>query len=368
MSEYLTSKERVKKAINHQEPDRVPVYINADQPVVQRLKQALNITTTRELLRALHVDIFDMRGIDVRGDSSVVPKYIGPENTGIPADWSGNITELWGIKEIAVQTESGPTITQVEYPLAEANSIEELERYCWPDPDWFDYADLRERLKEWTEFAILCSGCSVFQHPTYVRGMDKLMLDMAINPEMADFVFDTFTDFYYEFYRRIFEQAGDLIDIFALADDLGMQNSLLISPRMFEKFVAPRLQKMADLAYQYDIKLLLHSDGNIQRIIPRLIELGFDVLDPIQPEAMDPLKIKKEFGEQLCLRGGISAQQTLTRGTVDDVVTETKRILKHLAPGGGYILAPGHPVLTVDMPTENIIAMYETAFKYGDYK
>ena len=168
-------------------------------------------------------------GIDVRSDSSVVPKYTGPENTGIPADWSGNITKLWGIKEIVVQTESGPTITQVEYPLAEANSIEELERYCWPDPNWFDYADLRERLKEWTEFAILCSGCSVFQHPTYVRGMDKLMLDMAINPEMADFVFDTFTDFYYEFYRRIFKQAGDLIDIFALADDLGIKAGQLFN-------------------------------------------------------------------------------------------------------------------------------------------
>jgi len=136
---------------------------------------------------------------------------------------------------------------------------------------------------------------------------------------------------------------------------------------MFEKFVAPRLQKMAELAHHYDIKLLLHSDGNIYKIIPRLIELGVDILDPIQPEAMDPLQIKVEFGDRLCLRGGISAQQILTRGTVDDVVTETKRIIAHLAPGGGYILAPGHPVLTVDMPTENIIAMYATGFTCGRY-
>ena len=363
----LTSKERVQNAINHQEPDRIPTHLNANHPVVTRLRQALEVGTTRELLHALHIDIFDMRGIDIRGDSSVMPKYTGPENTGIPADWSGNITKLWGIKEIVVQTESGPTITQIEYPLAEANSLEELERHCWPAPDWFDYSDLRERLEDWTEFAILCSGCSVFQHPTYVRGMDKLMLDMSINPEMADFVFDKFTDFYYEFYRRIFEQAGDLIDIFALADDLGMQNSLLISPRMFEKFVAPRLQKMAELAHRYDIKLLLHSDGNIEKIIPRLIELGVDILDPIQPEALDPLKIKAKFGKQLCLRGGISAQHILTHGTVDDVVAETQRIITGLAPGGGYILAPGHPVLTVDIPTENIIAMYDTAFKYGGY-
>jgi len=363
----FTSKERVQKTMNHQEPDRVPTHINANGPVVERLKRALQVDTTRELLHALHIDIFDSRGIDIRGDSSVMPRYIGPEDTGIPRDWSGNISELWGIQEITMDTENGQTITQEEFPLSEATTIEELEQYCWPDPDWFDYSDMRQRLGEWTEFAIMCSGGSVFQHPTYVRGMDTLMLDMAANPEMANFVFDKFTDFYYEFYRRIFEQAGDLIDIFALADDLGMQNSLLISPRMFEKFVAPRLQKMADLAHQYDIKLLLHSCGDIQKIIPRLIELGLDVLDPIQPEAMDPLAIKAEFGKQLCLRGGISAQQTLTRGTVDDVVAETQRIMKHLAPGGGYIVAPGHPVLTVDVPTENIIAMYETAFTHGVY-
>ena len=363
----FTSKERVQKAMNHQEADRVPTHINANRPVVDRLKQALHVTTTCELMHSLHIDIFDMRGIDIRGDSSVMPRYIGPEDRGIPRDWSGNITELWGIKEVVVETDSGPTITQAEFPLIEASTIDNLVDYCWPDPDWFDYSDLRERLQEWTEFAILCSGCSVFQHPTYVRGMDKLMLDMAGNPEMANFVFDKFTDFYYEFYCRIFEQTGDLIDIFALADDFGMQNALLISPRMFEKFVAPRLQKMAALAHQYDIKLLLHSDGNIEKIIPRLIELDLDILDPIQPEAMDPITIKQAFGKQLCLRGGISAQQILAQGTVDDVVAETQRILKHLSPGGGYILAPGHPVLTVDIPTENIIAMYDTAFQYGCY-
>jgi len=363
----FTSKERVNKAITHMEPDRVPMHMNASRWVVERLKQALNVTTTRKLMQTLHIDIFDMRGIDIRGDNSVMPQYTGPDDTGIPGDWSGNITQLWGIKETVMDTVGGKAIAQIGEPLAEAITIEELETYCWPDPAWFDYSDIHRRLEEWSDFAILCSGCSVFQHPTYVRGMDKLMLDMASNPEIADFIFDKFTDFYYEFFRRIFEQAGDLIDIFALADDLGMQNTLLISPRMFDRFVAPRLKRMIELAHEYDMKLLLHSDGNIRKIIPRLIELGLDILDPIQPEAMDPVKIKQEFGDRLCLRGGISAQQTLSRGSVEDVVAETKRILEHLAPDGGYILAPGHPVLTVDMPTENIIAMYETAFQHGQY-
>lgn len=186
---------------------------------------------------------------------------------------------------------------------------------------------------------------------------------------MADFVFDKFTDFYYEYYRRIFENASDLIDIFRIADDLGTQNSLLISPLMIERFFAPRLKRFADLAKEYDIKVLFHSDGNIRRMIPRLIELGVDILDPMQPEAkdMDPAGIKKEFGDRLCLQGGISAQNVLCNGTVQDVEEEVKRRIDQLASGGGYILSPGHPVLQVDVPVENILAMYETGFEYGRY-
>ena len=197
--------------------------------------------------------------------------------------------------------------------------------------------------------------------------MDTLMMDMMADPEMANYVLDKFCDFYHEYFRRMFEEAGDLIDVFALADDFGMQNTLLISPEMFEEYAAPRLKRMADLAHGYNIKLLLHTCGNIELLIPRLIELGVDILDPIQPESMDPLYIKEKYGKQICLRGGISVQNIVSRGTIDDVKAETIRILKSLKPGGGYILSPGHPVLQDDIPVENILAMYETGYEYGFY-
>jgi uroporphyrinogen decarboxylase len=362
----LTSKERVRKAVQHQEPDRAPASMNATQWVVERLKTALQVSSDRELLHALHLDLFDMRGITQR--SGVMPRYIGPQHSGIPADWRGDILRLWGIEQVVIETEAGKMWSQEVYPLAQAHTLDDLQRYHWPDPDWFDYTRLRTQLQPWTDFAIVCSGGSVFQHPTFLRGLDGLLIDMAVNPAMANYVFDRFTDFYEEFFRRIFEQAGDLIEIFALADDVGTQNTLLISPHMFERFVAPRLKRMADLAHAYDLKLLFHSDGNIRALIPRLIELGVDILDPIQPEArdMDPVAIKHEFGEQLCLRGGVSAQQILAHGAVEEVQAETRRILTHLAPGGGYILSPGHPVLQDDAPTANILAMYDTAFQYGE--
>jgi uroporphyrinogen decarboxylase len=124
---------------------------------------------------------------------------------------------------------------------------------------------------------------------------------------------------------------------------------------------------MIDLAHQYQIHFLLHSDGNIKPLLPKFIDLGVDILDPIQPESMDPLEIKKEFGDRICLRGGIGVQQVLTHGSAEDVREETKKIIDHLGPGGGYILSPGHPVLQDDVPVKNIITMYETAYEYGSY-
>jgi uroporphyrinogen decarboxylase len=252
-------------------------------------------------------------------------------------------------------------------PLANALTIEELRDFLWPDNDWFDYSDLRSKLENWKDFSIMASGGSVFQHATYMRGMDTLMMDMMTDPEAANFILDKFTGFYYEYYRRMFEVAGDLIDVFALADDFGMQNTLLIGPEMFDEFVALRLKKMADLAHAYNIKLLLHTCGNIESLIPRFIELGVDILDPIQPESMDPVAIKQKYGNDICLRGGISVQNVVSRGTLDEVKAETKRILEALKPNGGYIFSPGHPVLQDDIPVENIIAMYETGYQYGFY-
>ncbi|HAL62544.1 MAG TPA: hypothetical protein DCP08_09090 [Chloroflexi bacterium] len=363
----MNSKLRVKMALNHEEPDRVPASFSAAPWVVERLKDYLNVQTDRDLLEALHTDVFDMRGIDHRG--AVSPRYIGPDDLGIPMDWNGDVLALFGYRETIVETDYGKMYSQGEANLSETRDIEDLRNHPWPTPDWFDYSMVREQLEEWSDFAIACTGCSVFQHPTFLRGMDKLLMDMAVAPEMAEFVFDKFTDFYYEYYRRIFENAGDLIDIFRIADDLGTQNSLLISPRMIERFFAPRLKRFTDLAKEHDIKVLLHSDGSIRQIIPRLIELGVDILDPIQPEAkdMNPAEIKREFGDRLCLQGGISVQDVLSKGMVQDVKEEVKRRIDQLAPGGGYILSPGHPVLQVDVPVENIAAMYETGFEYGRY-
>ncbi|MBA7570931.1 hypothetical protein ES708_12687 [subsurface metagenome] len=363
----MTSRQRVKTALEHREADRVPCHMNAADQVVKKLKKELSVQTDRELLETLHIDTFDMRGITIR--DGVMPRYRGSGHPTLNSSWKGDIAALWGIVEEEVATECGTVRNQVSYPLKEAASEEDLTAYQWPDADWFDYHDLRARLEPWTDRSIILTGASVWQHPSYVRSLDMLLMDLALDPSMATYLFDRFTAFYLDFFKRILDEVGDLVDCIALADDLGTQNSLMISPAMFSEFVEPRIRQFADLAHRYDCALILHTDGNIRSIIPDLIDAGVDVLDPLQPEAegMDPASIKREFGNDLVLRGGISTQYTLSKGSTREVREEVKRVLSEMAPGGGYILSPGHPVLQDDVPVENIITMYETAFELGAY-
>ena len=297
---------------------------------------------------------------------------MGPEDLGIPLDWNGDFFVLFGYEEIEMETPFGkahsmgsPCLDVANYP-----TIADLVAYPWPQPDWFDYSTLRPQLAAWSDFAIAATGCSVFQHPQLFRGVEQLTIEMAADPDLTEFILDRVTDFYVGYFRRVFEEVGDLIDIFRLADDIGGQQNLLISPRMLERYVKPRLLRCTALAHEFDIKVLFHTDGNVRSAIPNLINWGIDILDPLQPEApgMDPLELKREYGDRLCFSGGISAQDVLSLRGVEDVRAEVARAIQILAPGGGYILSPGHPSLQVDVPTENIIAMYSARLEYGTYR
>lgn len=363
----MNASERIKATVRHQVPDRVPMHINASEWLVNRLIKHLSLSDPKQLLEYMNIDVYDMRGVDLH--SGTAPGYVGPEHPILKPGkkWGGNIMALWNILEYQKNSVHGTVLEIQQPPLSANQSISEWEDYLWPDPDWFDFSEISSDLAEWTDFSIMASGGSVFQHASYLIGLDVQLMDLLTDPDRANYILDKIFDFYYEYYRRLFEEAGGLIDVFALADDFGTQNSLLISPDTFDEYFAKRIRKMADLAHQYDCFFLLHTCGNIEALIPRFIDLGVDILDPIQPESMDPGKIKKLYGKDICLRGGISSQQVLAHGSPKDVEIEVRQKLDDLMPGGGYIFSPGHPVLQVDIPTENIITMYQTAYKYGKY-
>jgi uroporphyrinogen decarboxylase len=191
---------------------------------------------------------------------------------------------------------------------------------------------------------------------------------MATQPEMAHWLMDHLTDFYLDFFDRMLTAAKGQIDILRTADDLGTQRGLFFGPEMFRTFIKPRLKKLTDMTHSHGVKFLFHSCGAIQPLIDDLIEIGIDILDPLQAAAdgMDPKTLKEAFGDRICLHGGICTQYLLPKGTPDEVRGEVRRRIAVLGPGGGYVVAPCH-VLQTDVPTANILAMSDAGAQFGQY-
>ncbi len=353
----MDSKERVWTAIRRAKPDRLPLDFQANPWVLERLHRDLGTTSHRQLLEGLHCDIVDLRGV-------VETRYVGP----IPASrelGNGIRENFWGWRQKIIQSATGPEDCFVQFVLAKATSIEDYQRHRWPQADWFDFSHYAEALPDWNGMALLASGASVFQHATFLRGIDALLMDMAVQPEMAHWLMDRFTHFYLDFFDRLLSAAAGRIDILRVADDLGTQRGLFFSPDMFRMFLKPRLKKLADLAHHHQAAFMFHSCGAIRPLIDDLIEIGVDILDPLQAaaEGMDPQTLKDAYGDRLCLHGGICTQYLLPRGTVDQVRREVQRRCEILGRGGGYIVAPCH-VLQTDVPTVNILAAIQAALAW----
>jgi uroporphyrinogen decarboxylase len=349
----MTSKERVLAAANLAAPDRLPMDYHGNPWVLERLAKDLGTKSHRQLLERLGSDIVDLRG-------TVDPTYQGP--VPFSRGLSPTVKEsFWGWRQECCMTAYGPEETYVDFPLASATTVEELAAHRWPEPDWFDFGDFAEGLEPWKDFAVMATGASVWQHPSFLRGLDNLMVDLMTEPDMATFILDRFTDFYLGYFDRMLSAADGRIDILRQADDLGTQRGLLLSPELFRTFIKPRIARFADLAHSHGARFMFHSCGAILPLIDDLIEAGVDILDPLQAlaEGMDPAVLKARYGDRICLHGGIDTQYLLPKGSPAEVADEVRRRVAILGRDGGYILAPCH-VLQLDVPTENILAMSRT--------
>lgn len=350
----MTSKERVLAAAARQQPDRTPLDFSANEFVLQRLHSDLGIPTLRGLIDRFHVDIVDIRGV-------VDPVYRGPTPAGTPAGKAPSFWSIWGMNQVVMQTATGPERCFCDFALASANSMEELERYPWPSADDFSFDGFAERLEGWQDLAVMASGASMFQHPSFIRGLDNLLADFFTEPEMAHYLIERFAAFYVRYFDRMLTAARGRIDILRIADDLGMQDRLLFSPETFDEFFAPPLRRIIDMAHSHGVKVMFHSCGAIVPLIPRLIGLKVDILDPIQVRAagMDAAVLKRDFGGRICLHGSIDTQYLLPHGTPQDVACTARQMIEILGQGGGFIMAPSH-VLQTDVPTKNIVALYDS--------
>jgi uroporphyrinogen decarboxylase len=300
------------------------------------------------LLR-LHVD----RPLAVTG------KYIGPKHDPD--------TDVFGCRYQDVTYANGIYSECITHPLAEYQSVEEIEaKYTWPSPDWWDYSGIAEQIRGHEDSPIQGGGSEPFLAYCSLRGLEQAYMDLTLNPEMVHYCLDKLFDLAYENTARIYEQIPGQVLFSYVAEDLGSQEALLFSPKHIQEFLLPRMHRMMNLVHEAGAYVFTHSDGAIRAVIPDLIRIGADVLNPIQwrCQGMDREGLKHDFGQQLIFHGAMDNQETLPFGTVEDVRREVLDNLRILGEGGGYILAPCHNIQAVG-PPENVVAMYETCYENG---
>jgi len=381
----VASRERVLKALSHEEPERIPIDLGGSLTNAGIAKKAHN-----ELLKYLGLkedgaEIIDIMQQLVRPDKRILKKF-GVDVYGIgaksPKSWKLVIeedkdnyyyTDEWGIK-YRMPKGHGYYFDMIENPLANLN-MERLGDYQWPDPhDPGRREGLEEEVKdlyENTDYALFLNAptSGIFEKSSALRGFENFYIDLIANPKFAEAIMDKMLEFYLAYWEEILPLVGRYVQIIKMGDDLGSQNGSLINPELYKKMIKPRHKEIFSfIKRRTNAKLYLHSCGAIYEFIPNIIECGVDVLNPIQISAkgMDTKRLKQKFGDKLSFWGAIDTQRVLAFGTPEDVEEEVKRRIGDLAPGGGYVLSSVHNI-QANVPPENIVAMFEAARKYGEY-
>jgi uroporphyrinogen decarboxylase len=369
----MNSRERVIRTIERTNPDRIPVDIWASYPFLVKL---LKYFGYGEAAVHPHLDkegvmdkIYDSLGIDLR-TTMVEP----PEEFRKRAVFDPRFHFPWGIKigedtlvdEWGVVRQLNVTKTQsriIKYPLRDTP----LEEYTFPDPYAPDrFTTVEKQIKTWGgKYAIIGypGGDPFFSQAWYLLGFNETISKMYRDPHYIRKLFDKLLWFFTEVCKQLIEKGVDMIMI---ADDVGAQTGMILPPKLWRELVKPYLRELVRQIRKRGVYVIYHSDGYIEPIIPDLIEIGVQILNPIQPECMNPAEIKKKYGDKLTLYGTISIQKTLPYGTVEDVENEVKHRIATCGYDGGLIISPSNQVL-VDTKIENFLAIYEAVKKYGRF-
>jgi uroporphyrinogen decarboxylase len=378
MKPDLSHRERVAVALAHQEPDKVPIALGVGRartmyaaPYVQTaeilgLAPLETITSRRNAIdrfdeRFLEALDIDFRGLNLRYSSRFQNFTPGAR---IQRD-------EWGIG----WKEAGPYWSPVDHPLKDA-AIDDLETYPWPDPDDDGYF---KGLREEAEFKWKHTGYSLYatapDHAygittTYhrMRGMDNYFMDLLIHKAFAHELMNRILAHHLKLYERYLEAVGDFIDVVDTGDDLGTQQGPYFSLDLWREMIKPKQKQLMDLIKnKTDAKIFYHCDGAVSSFIDDLIEIGVDILNPVQPLAkgMAPSELKAAFGTRLSFQGAIDTQQALV-GSTADVEAEVKQRISQLAPEGGYILSAVHNIVP-EVPGENVVHLFRCARRYGRY-
>jgi uroporphyrinogen decarboxylase len=357
-TETLSSRERVRLALAHQETDRIPIAMVCSG-INPPAREALESYLQRE--RGMSVADYLRPLIDIR---MVTPAYIGPP-LARGDDWH---EDYWGVKRQAVSYGSGSYDEIHYYPLREAQTIDDLEAHAWPSTDWFDYSVIPERVAAAHadgEHCLMTANGNIFETSWYMRGFQQMFMDLVLNPELAHHIMRRVTDFYVEHFAKTLAAGKGEIDLVFTADDIGSQKGLLMSLDTWEDHLKPHHVRLNKVIHQFGARVIYHSDGAVMEALDGLIDMGVDVLQALQFSArgMDPRVLKQRTGYRLCYEGGVSVQTTLPFGTAEDVRGEVEELITVLGKGGGYVLGPSHAI-QAGTPPENIVTMFDMASSF----
>ena len=344
--------------MSNQEADRVPVNYSANGGIDKRLKEHFGLEPRdgEGLLQAL--------GVDFRG---VGAGYKGPKlHKDIPE--RGVNVNNWGIHTRWIEHETGGYQDYCDFPLRDADE-KTIANWPMPDPDQHDYSHILDSCERLKDYAITfsCYG-DLINGNGMLRGMEQTLVDLITDDPAGLLLADRRFEIQAEVARRTLEAARGGIDILWLGEDLGTQTAPIISMDIFRKHIRPRYQKLVDLGKAFGTKVMIHTCGSSSWAYEDFINMGMDAVDTLQPEAKDmsPEYLKKTFGGRLAFHGCISTAGPVATGSVEETIAYCRNTLDIMMPGGGYCFAPTHS-LQDNSPTENVVAMYETAKEYGTY-
>jgi uroporphyrinogen decarboxylase len=373
----MKPRERLVAALNHKEPDRIPIDLGGcttgiEVEAYNRVKDVLGFRSeTRTFVRD-HVEV-DEKILERFNVDTRYLRIKAPRSYKFVIESDNSYLDIWGVRY-----KKPPTSLywdMVDFPMKESTR-DVLAKYKWPDPNDPGITEgLREtakRLYETTEYALVLDvfGYGVFDQAWALRGMQNFFMDLAMNQQFADALLQRIADYQVALSDHVLREVGEYVQVVMVSDDLGTQNGLMMSPEIYRKLIKPAEKRVWEfIKTKTSAFLFLHSCGSIRKLIPDLIELGVDILNPVQISAkdMDPKELKREFGRDLTFwGGGCDTQKVLPFGTTEEVQEEVKRRISEFAPGGGFVFNPVHTIQP-KVPAENIIRMFDTVKKYGTY-
>ncbi|MDR0363044.1 MAG: hypothetical protein LBJ46_10240 [Planctomycetota bacterium] len=386
----MNSRQRVNAAVSRTPPDRLPVDFLATTEIWRRLEAHFGLKPA-----ALTDDLFFdpvwekiLRRFEVDCRVLSYDQFCSPPLEKLP--YSGKVewwdvgsrstpARMWRLRteelfardifgRVFRRQDTGTAVYEENVAaLREAETVADLEKHPWPDASWFDFSRIRaeaEKLHEGGEKHLRYRIGSVFEIAWQLRGMDQFMMDLALEPDIPAFMMGKIAGVLAETADQALSAAGDAVDMVYFYDDVASNNGLMISVDMWDEFIRPHHQRLIDVARKHGKKVMFHSDGSLRAIIDAIIDMGVDVLNPIQPNTvnMDPGSLKRDFGDRLSFHGGVDIVDLLPKGSSTDVGNAVRSIARVLGEGGGYVMASAHHIQP-DTPLENVLAMYDMALR-----